>query len=68
LITIHESLRIHTPPAVINRCYVGDYTLPSTILTIKKGDEIQPAAIIMVNTDEKIWPNPKEFDPMRFPR
>ncbi len=62
---VHESLRLHTPPALTSRRCTADYTLPGTDVTFKVGDEVQ-IPIRGIHMDERNYPKPEQFRPDRF--
>lgn len=67
---IAETLRLYPePPLLIRRCRTQDY-LPKGAgreATVIRGMDIF-MSIYNIHHDERFWPNPEKFDPMRFTR
>ncbi|KAL0964760.1 hypothetical protein UPYG_G00328520 [Umbra pygmaea] len=61
---IKESLRLHSPVSAVTRRYTEDMTVP--------GDRVVPKGSICllsiygVHHNPEIWPDPDEYNPMRF--
>ncbi|KAI1308679.1 Cytochrome P450 9e2 [Halotydeus destructor] len=62
---MHESIRMYSPVAMINRIASADYQVPGTDVTIPKGTEVQ-IPTWSVHYDADNFANPERFDPMRF--
>ena len=62
---LKETLRRHTPIAIIPRLCVKDFQLPGTDIFIKKGQEITiPSHAI--HLDHRCYPDPLKFPPENF--
>lgn len=60
-----ETLRKHPPIPILVRTAVKDYIISDSNKVIKKGDMVS-IPIWSIHHDEKYYPNPEQFDPMRF--
>ncbi|XP_066520292.1 cytochrome P450 4F3 [Hoplias malabaricus] len=61
---IKESLRLHPPATTVTRYYSQDMTVPGG-RTIPQGN-ICLVSIYGTHHNPDIWPNPEDYDPMRF--
>lgn len=61
---IRESLRLHSPVQAVTRKYTQDMLLPGN-RTVPKG-VICLVSLYGTHHNPTVWPNPQEFDPLRF--
>lgn len=63
--SISEALRKHPVCGFVARIATKDFNVPDMDIVIPKGMRVT-IPIFAIHHDEKIYPNPEEFDPNRF--
>ena len=62
---ISETLRFHSPVAILNRTCNKNYKIPGTELVIEEGVKVW-SNVMAIHFNPEHYPNPLEFDPEHF--